>query len=104
MNHNDLEIKNYIKENRDFLHTNGIDVAHSDTCGDWFVYEYNKDFNYYEYYIRFSSLAELESIISEELRFKTECKKGEDSVIPACESSSIAKDVISFQRYTRLTK
>lgn len=64
------EIKEFVMEYRDFLAANNIDVAHSTIKDEWFVYQYQEDFGYYEYFIQFSTVTELADIILDEMKFE----------------------------------
>lgn len=89
-------ILKFIEKNRSFLSVNNIDIAHSTLSGDWFVYNYNKQYHYYEYFIRFSTVTQLVEIISEELRFELHCAIESNIGVPSCEADSIAEQIISL--------
>lgn len=93
MENEEQKIRDYIKKNRSFLQERNMDIAYSDTCGDWFIYDYNKSYHYYEYFIRFTTLEQLETIIREELLFLEECLAEKDPAVPTCEADSIAEIV-----------
>lgn len=93
MKDEDQKIREYIKKNRSQLKAQNMDIAYSDTCGDWFIYDFNKSYHYYEYFIRFTSLEELETIIRDELLFLEECRAEKDPAVPDCEEDSIAEIV-----------
>lgn len=63
------QIKNFITEYRDFLVVNNIDIAHSTIKDEWFVYQTQKDYDAYEYFIQFSTITELVDIILDEMEF-----------------------------------
>ena len=63
------EIKEFITEHHDFLVANNIDVAHSTIKGEWFVYQYQKKYCYYEFFLQFSTVTELVDIILDEMEF-----------------------------------
>lgn len=63
------QIKNFITEYRDFLVANNIDIAHSTIKDEWFVYQTQKDYDTYEYFIQFSTVSELVDIILDEMEF-----------------------------------
>ena len=90
------KILGFIERYRSFLSVNGIDIAHSSFSGDWFVYNYNKRYHYYEYFIRFSTVTQLVEIISEELHFELHCAIENSISVPSCEADSIAEQIISF--------
>ena len=89
----DQKIREYIKKNQAALQAQNMDIAHSDTCGDWFIYDYNKTYHYYEYFIHFTTLEQLETIIREETLFHEECLAGTEPGVPGCEKASIAEMV-----------
>ena len=64
----DKEIEEFIKEYRSFLLNNHIDVAKSTIDNTWFVYRYKKEYGYYEYFIRFSTVSQLVDIILDEMK------------------------------------
>lgn len=63
------EIKEFIAEYKDFLAANNIDVAHSAIEDTWFVYQTQKEYGYYEFFIPFSTVTQLVDIILDEMKF-----------------------------------
>lgn len=64
------KIQEFITEYRDFLAANNIDVAHSMLKDEWFIYQPHDDYDYYEYFIQFSTVSELVDIILDEMTFE----------------------------------
>ncbi len=95
------KIKKFIEKNQPFLAARNIDIAHSFLNDDWFVYCDNKEYHYYEYYIKFTTVKELVDILTAELTFELNCSIGEEPAPPACEAASIAEDVRTHYRPIR---
>lgn len=69
MTNESKQIKSFIAEYHDFLVVNNIDIAHSIIKDEWFVYQTQKDYDTYEYFIQFSTVSELVDIILDEMEF-----------------------------------
>ena len=89
----DKEIEEFIKEYRSFLLNNHIDVAKSTIDNTWFVYRYKKEYGYYEYFIRFSTVSQLVDIILDEMKFELYCAIEKEIAPPECEDYELA-DII----------
>ena len=66
----DQKILDFVDENKSFLSANNIDVSHSLITGDWFVYKYNSEYGYYDYYIQFKTVQQLVNFILNEFKFE----------------------------------
>lgn len=89
MTKNTKEIKEFIKEYHDFLTANNIDVAQS-TIGDtWFVYQLEKEYNNYNYFIRFTNVNQLVDIILDEFKFELYSAIKKEIHPPYCDDDSI---------------
>lgn len=62
-------IKN-TKEIEEFIAANDIDVAQSAIGDTWFVYQTQKEYDNYVFFIRFTTAKELVDIILDELEFE----------------------------------
>lgn len=69
----DREIENFINDYRAFLENNNIDIAKSTIDKEWFVYRYDKNYGYYDFFLRFTTVSELVDIIIDEMRFELYC-------------------------------
>lgn len=67
------KIKEFITEYRDFLAANNIDVAHSAIEDTWFIYQFQQDYGYYNFFIQFSTVTQLVDIILDEMKFELYC-------------------------------
>lgn len=92
----DKEIEKFINEYRGFLSNNDIDVAKSSIDNTWFVYRYEKQYGYYEYFIRFSTLSQLIDIILKEMKFELYCAIEEEVDLPDCEDGELADMVKGY--------
>ena len=92
----DKEIEKFINEYRGFLSNNNIDVAKSTIDNTWFVYRYEKQYGYYEYFIRFSTVAQLIDIILKEMKFELYCAIEEEVDLPDCEDGELADMVKGY--------
>lgn len=90
----DKEIEKFINEYRGFLSHNNIDVAKSTIDNTWFVYRYEKQYGYYEYFIRFSTVSQLIDIILKEMQFELYCAIEKEVDLPECEDGELA-DMVS---------
>ena len=95
------KILDFVAKYRTLLLANGIDVAFSTLSDDWFVYNYNKEYRYYEYFIRFHSVSELVKIITDELNFEFNCAIENNIPVPSCESASIAEQILTYSGGTQ---
>mgnify|MGYP003293596830 FL=1 len=69
----DREIEKFINDYRAFLENNNIDIAKSTIDKEWFVYRYDKEYGYYDFFLRFTTAFELVDIIIDEIRFELYC-------------------------------
>ena len=83
------QIKDFITEYRDFLIANKIDVAHSTVKDEWFVYQRQEGYDYYEYFIQFSTVNELIQIILDEMEFALYSAIKEEIAPPKYDDDSI---------------
>ena len=97
------EIKEFITEYHDFLAANNIDVTHSTIKGEWFVYQTQEGYGYYEYFIQFTTVAELVDIILDEMKFAlynavekeiTPPEYDDDTIIGILKNYSPSKDTV----------
>lgn len=63
----DKEIEKFINDYRTFLENNNIDIAKSTIDNTWFVYRYDKNYGYYDFFLRFTTATELVDIIIDEI-------------------------------------
>lgn len=89
MTKNTKEIKEFIEEYRDFLATNDIDVAQSAIGDTWFVYQTQKEYDNYGFFIRFTTVKELVDIILDELEFELYSAIRKEIVPPDCDDDNI---------------
>lgn len=89
----DKEIEKFIDEYRGFLLHNNIDIAKSIIDNTWFVYRYEKQYGYYEYFIRFSTVSQLIDIILKEMKFELYCAIEKNVDVPECEDGELADTV-----------
>lgn len=90
----DEEIENFINDYRAFLANNNIDVAKSTIDNTWFVYRYDKEYGYYDFFLRFTTASELVDIIIDEMRFELYCAIDKEIDPPNCVDFELA-DMIS---------
>ena len=91
-------ICNFINEYHDFLSANHIDIAHSLTSNSWFVYHYVKEYGYYEYFIRFSTVSQLVDIILDEMRFELYCAIEKETSSPKCEDHELTEQIEDYYK------
>ena len=90
----DEEIENFINDYRAFLQNNNIDIAKSTIDNMWFVYRYDKNYGYYDFFLRFTTASELVDIIIDEMRFELYCAIDKEIDPPNCVNFELA-DMIS---------
>ena len=90
----DEEIENFINDYRAFLQNNNIDIAKSTIDNTWFVYRYDKNYGYYDFFLRFTTASELVDIIIDEMRFELYCAIDKEIDSPNCVEFALA-DMIS---------
>ena len=83
------QIKEFVTEYRDFLAANHINVAHSLIKDEWFVYQKQKEFGYYEYFIPFSTVNELVDIVLDEMKFALYSAIGNAETPPEYDNDNI---------------
>lgn len=93
----DQKILDFVDENKPFLSANNIDVSHSLITGDWFVYKYNSEYGYYDYYIQFKTVQQLVNFILNEFKFELYCAIDKEPDVPPFENGELA-DLI--ERYS----
>lgn len=97
MNQTEKDIIEFIEENKDFLLSNNIDIAHSYLTDRWYVYRYDTDYHYYDYYIEFCSLQELNNILLEEMEFLLSFTLSDEVEIPSVEYEQIASKIEAYR-------
>lgn len=65
----DKLIQRFVEANREFLAANKLDVAHSMVEGKWFVYSFDEQYDYYDYFHEFQTAEEMIDIILQEMSF-----------------------------------
>lgn len=90
------EIKEFITEYRDFLAANNIDVAHSTINDEWFIYQPHNDYDYYEYFIQFSTVTELVDIILDEMAFELYCAIKKEITPPDYDDDTILSIIRNY--------
>ena len=91
------DIIEFIEENKEFLLSNNIDIAHSYLTDRWYVYRYDTEYHYYDYYIEFSSLQELNNILLEEMEFLLSFTLSDEVEIPSVEYEQIASQIEAYR-------
>ena len=91
------DILAFIEENKDFLLSNSIDISHSYLTDRWYVYRYDTKYHYYDYYIEFSSLQELNDILLEEMEFLLAFTLSDEVELPSVEYEQIASQIESYR-------
>ena len=91
------DIIEFIEENKEFLLSNNIDIAHSYLTDRWYVYRYDTEDHYYDYYIEFSSLQELNNILLEEMEFLLSFTLSDEVEIPSVEYEQIASQIEAYR-------
>jgi len=95
---NTERIQEFLEDNKKFLTANEIDVAHSVVNDEWFVYNLDREYGYYEYFIKFKTVEDLIDIILKEMAFKLRCSIDEQTSTPDCEDDPELADRIERYR------
>lgn len=98
------QIKAFITEHHDFLTSNKIDVAHSAIMDEWFVYQRKEDYGYYEYFIHFSTVAELIDIILDEMEFELYNAIEKEIAPPKYDDDDIINILTSYHPFKNTTQ
>ena len=90
------KIQSFVDEYRNFLSANHIDVVHSSITNAWFVYRYDPDYGYYDYFIKFSTLQQLIDIILAEMKFELYCAIEDEISSPDCDDNELADIIVNY--------
>ena len=96
MNTETQKIQAMINGNLDFLLANHIDIVHSDLTNAWFVYRFDTNYCYYDYFVQFTTAKELAHILLEELRFLLLSAIDETTALPSFEKESPASQLTDY--------
>lgn len=98
MNKEDDAIKKFVNDHKNLLTANKIDVAQYEIENTWFVYRYEKQYGYYDYFIRFSTVAQLVDIILNELKFELYIAIGKEIAPPEGDENRLADMVAAYYK------
>lgn len=99
----DEKIENFINEYKAFFENNNIDIAKSTIDNTWFVYRYDKEYGYYDFFLRFTTVSELADMISG--YYKNKEKKTEFTVLlDMIVNSELGKNSEFFQMLNKLCR
>lgn len=89
-------IQYFIDTHKNFLIANNIDIAHSSVKDEWFVYRFETDYHYYDYFIKFETVSQLIDIILQEMTFSLRSSITKLLTSPECEADDISDQIDNY--------